>query len=438
MSRGATPERLAAARVLARQLQDGGHLDRLLAPERAGLDPRELRRARAILIAVNRHRAGLIWRLAPFLKRPFESQEPIVAGILLVAAAELLLLDGAPPRAAVHQAVEACHDLGQRRRSGFVNAVLRRLSEAPEPRWPEDPLARAELEHSHPRWLLEALAHRVSREELPELAAANNQPAPIYLRAKDPGDDLSDLGAERDPRVPGAWRIDRLEGGVESLAGWPDGRMWVQDGAAQAAVAMLSLRPGERVLDACAAPGGKAFAEAIAVGPEGRVLALDSSERRLEPLAASCARLGLDRVDSAVRDLLHEPWSVEEGSFDAVLLDAPCSGFGVLRRHPDIRWNRRPGDLPALARRQAALLDAVAPAVRAGGRLVYAVCTVTKGETDDVVSAFLTRHADFTLGRPADDLDPALLDGGALKTDPLHHGLDGFYAVRLDRGSNAC
>ena len=438
MSRGATPERRAAARVLARQLLDGGHLDRLLSPERADLDARELRRARAILLAVNRHRDGLAWRLAPFLKRPLEAQEPIIAGILLVAAAELLLLDGSPPRAAVHQAVELCREEGQRKRSGFVNAVLRRLSEAAPRPWPDDPLERAELEHSHPRWLLDALSYRVSLDELPALAAANNQPAPLYLRARDPADDLSDLGATIDPRIPGAWRLDGVAAGVESLTGWSEGRLWVQDGAAQAAVAMLALQPGERVLDACAAPGGKAFAESMAVGPAGAVLAIDSSERRLLPLRASQTRLALERIDVVVRDLLREPWSAEEDTFDAVLLDAPCSGFGVLRRHPDIRWNRRPGDLEALAARQRALLEAVCAAVRPGGRLVYAVCTVTQLETDGVVASFLAAHPEFTPGPPADCLDPALLDDGALKTDPLHHGLDGFFAVRLDRRNDGC
>ncbi len=438
MSRGATADRRVAARVLARQLKEGGHLDHLLNAERASLDPREVRRARAILLAVNRHRPGLAWRLGPYLARPLEEQDPAVAGVLLVGAAELLLLDGTPPRAAVHQAVEACKSLGMRKRAGFVNAVLRRLSESEAPPWPDDPLDRAELEHGHPRWLLEALAWRVGVDALPALAAANNQPAALYLRARDPGDDLSDLGAERDGRIPGAWRRGRVEGGVEGLEGWDEGRLWVQDGAAQAAVAMLDLQPGERVLDACAAPGGKAFAEAVAVGPEGSVLAVDSSARRLLQVEASVERLGLGWVDVAARDLLASPWTVDEGTFDAVLLDAPCSGLGVLRRHPEIRWNRRPADIATLARRQRGFLEAVALAVRAGGRLVYAVCTLTQGETDDVVAAFLQDHPEFEVGPAPASLDPSLLDGGALKTDPLHHDLDGFYAVRLDRRRDGC
>ena len=438
MSGGATPDRRVAARVLARQLQEGGHLDHLLNSEREPLDAREQRRARAILLAVNRHRPGLAWRLEPFLKRPLHDQEPLVAGVLLVGAAELLLLDGTPPRAAVHQAVESCRDLGLGRQSGFVNAVLRRLAQAPPRDWPEDPLERAELEHGHPRWLLEALAHRVGLDRVPALAEANNRPAPLYLRPRDLDDDLSDLGAEPDARIPGAWRRGRLEAGVQSMEGWDDGRLWVQDGAAQAAVALLDLQPGERVLDACAAPGGKAFAEAQAVGSEGSVLALDSSARRLRQLAASVERLSLDGVEVGERDLLTAPWTDEEGTFDAVLLDAPCSGLGVLRRHPEIRWNRRPADVAVLARRQRAFLSAVAPAVRPGGRLVYAVCTVTAAETDEVIAWFLAEHPEFTQGAAPESLDASLLDGGALKTDPLQHDLDGFYAVRLDRRGAAC
>jgi 16S rRNA (cytosine967-C5)-methyltransferase len=435
--RGATPERQAAARVLGKQLRSGGHLDELLASEDGALDDRARRQARAILLAATRHRSALAYRLQPYLKAPLHKQDPVVAGILLVGATELVLLDGTPARAAVHQAVELCRSLGQPRRAGFVNAVLRRLSEAGEPEWPKDPVKRAEVKYSHPRWLLAALAERVGKAKAGELASCNNEPAPLYLRARDLDDDLSDLGAEADSRIPGAWHLERVQGGVATLAGWDDGRFWVQDGAAQAAVHLLGLQPGERVLDACAAPGGKAFCEASAVGPEGLVVAVDASSRRLNKLEESQERLGFDQITMRVQDLIEDPLT-DEDPFDAVFLDAPCSGLGVLRRHPEIRWNRRPADIGALALRQRALLDSLAPTVRPGGRLVYAVCTITYEETDGVIEAFLADHPEFTLAEPPPGLDASLLDGGALKTDPLHNGLDGFYAVRLDRRSDPC
>jgi 16S rRNA (cytosine967-C5)-methyltransferase len=188
------------------------------------------------------------------------------------------------------------------------------------------------------------------------------------------------------------------------------------------------------VLDACAAPGGKATAIAERLAGTGRVLALDPRRRGLTRLDAECDRLGLGRLSAAVADARFPP---TRRSFDAVLVDAPCSGLGTLRRHPEVRWRRRPEDVPRLAALQRALLDRVAPLVRPGGALVYAVCTLTHEESEGVIRDFLAAHPTFGV-EPADRVLTGaareLVDSeGFLRTLPHRHGLDGFFAARLAR-----
>jgi 16S rRNA (cytosine967-C5)-methyltransferase len=196
-----------------------------------------------------------------------------------------------------------------------------------------------------------------------------------------------------------------------------------------------------RVLDACAAPGGKAFLLADAVGPKGRVDAVDADAGRLDDLASSRARLGFKQVHVTQRHWIREAFGSrdDDAPYDAVLLDAPCSGLGVIRRHPDVRWARVERDLPGFAARQLKLLEAVAPAVRPGGVLVYAVCTFTAEETHSVVEAFsageVARSLGFGAAAPVPELGlgPDLFDGPALRTYPHRHDADAFFAVRLER-----
>ncbi len=427
MSAPASPERVAAARILVDQLRGReALLDRALRHASDHLDSTQTRSLWALVLGVTRNRSRLEWQLAPYLPKPLSEQDDPVQAALLLGTFELTMQDGVPERAAVQQAVELMRALNKPRKVRFVNAVLRSVLRGERRELPDrltEPLRWAEIACSHPRWILEAMPGEP--QEVADQAELNNAAAPIFLRAREPGDDLTDLGARPVDTVPGAWRLDGpLDG--EALEA---GRIWVQDAAAQAVDTVLDPQPGERIIDVCAAPGGKSFAAAVGVGPEGRVVAWDASKGRLKRMREARQRLGFSQVQIVQRDLLERPWAEDDEAADCVLVDAPCSGFGVLRRHPDIRWNRRPEDLPRYAERQAALLEACAPAVRPGGRLVYAVCTVTPAETDDVVDAFLAAHPEFTEEQP--DLDPSLLDGMRMRTHAGQHGFDGFFAVRL-------
>lgn len=435
-----TRDREATAQLLLRQDRETGRLDVWMRQETRRLQPAERRRVHALVYGINRNRTLLAAWLDPLLKRPLDRQDDPVRVSLMLGTYELLFQDSVPDRAAVDQAVRLIRRLGQGGRSGLVNAVLRRIArQEAVPELPDrdaDPLGWAQVAASHPRWLLDEMAMFASPAQVADIAAANNAEAPLAIRLRDPGDDamVEALGGERSTLVPGAVVIsERPRGPVDALPGFDEGRWWVQDLGAQAVGALLAVKPGARVLDACAAPGGKTLAAAVEAGPDGRVVAVDRSAGRLGLLRDSVQRLGLTGVEILERDLLAAPWPGP--TFDAVLLDAPCTGLGVLRRHPEIRWSRRPSDPKLQAARQRSMLLRVADAVAPGGTLVYSVCTFSQAETTGVLEDFLKRRDDFALQAP--DLDPRLLDGCYLRTRPDLHDADAFFAARLVRAPGA-
>ncbi len=438
-----TADRRAASQVLSRFLKRPGRLDQWLNDASRGLRDEERRRTRALVYALLRNRTLLAAWLEPWLKKPLERQAIGAQVALLLGTTELLLMDGVPDRAAVDQAVEVARATGAPRQSGFVNAVMRRVASREQP--PEipdrstDPLGWAEIATSHPRWLLERMTDLQGAEAAASWAEADNAEPPTVLAFRSPADReryAPALHGAAGRLLPSALRLPPGAGKISALAGFAEGAFWVQDEGAQVAAALLDVQPGDVVLDACAAPGGKALYAAAAAGPEGVVGAVDMDERRLRLLHESIARTGLTTIEPMVADLLEA--DIVEEPVDRVLLDAPCSGLGILRRHPDARYARRPGDLSRYADRQGALLEALAPTVRPGGRLVYAVCTFTAEETDRVIDRFLSSPAggDFIV-RDAREVLPTLPNDavvdGAVRTTPHQHGADAFFAVALDR-----
>lgn len=439
-----TPERRAVAEVLHGHERRPGRLDQQLRRRLVGLDSRAAGRAWSVTYGVLRNRSLLLARLAPLLRKPFAAQEPGARTALLVGACEILLMDSVPDRAAVDQAAEIARVLGAQKSVGFVNATLRRLASDPPditiPRRGRDPLGWAQIATSHPQWLLGHMAGRVGPKEAAVWAAAANEEPPLVIRAK------ADTGAAAlgEPGfLPGTRRItERPAGGPTGLPGWAEGEMWVQDEGAQAAGLLVGAKPGMRVLDACAAPGGKSFLLADAVGPDGIVDAVDLNPKRLADLSAARDRLGFSQVQVHERHWIRERFGdrPKDEPYDAVLLDAPCSGLGVIRRHPDIRWARVERDLPGFAARQLKLLESLAPAVKPGGAMVYAVCTFAPVETHKAIAAFLKTKVAQDHGYRVVSAKPFLtglpddaFDGYALRMYPHRHNADGFYAVRLER-----
>lgn len=444
--------RAAGAEVLLPHFAEGAPVEASLERAAGRMHTDDARRLWALVMGVLRQRSLLAAHLQPYLRVPFAELDPPVQVALALGAYEIFWMDSVPDRAAVDQAVEVVRHLEHGWTSGLVNGALRSLlrgrGEAPLPQREARPLRWAEVVASHPRWIVREMARRVGEDEAASWAEANNDEPPLVLSVRDEAaaERLRAEGlASREPsRLPHSVRlIGRPPGGPTALPGWDEGQLWVQDEAAQAVGALLGLEPGMTVLDACAAPGGKTLAAARDVGEAGRVIAVDRSWDRLGLLRDSLERVDMPQVAMQRRDLIDEPWGTREGdeSVDAVLLDAPCSGLGVIRHHPEVRWLRRRNDVAQRAREQVALLASVAPAVRPGGVLVYSVCTFTETETSAVVEAFLNGSGgDFRRDDAASVLPASaheLVTDGALVTMPHRHDTDAFYAVRLVREGEA-
>ncbi len=436
--RPANPAREVAAEVLLRVERDGAWAGATLQAAldgRPGLDPRDAALAGELALGTLRRQLSLDSAIEGAAGRPVAEIELPVRILLREAAYQLLHLERIPPHAAVHEAVELTRAQGLGRASGFVNAVLRRIQRGPPPALPEDPAERLAIEQSHPVWLVRRWIARLGLAEARRLCEAENLPAPLCLRANARRTTAEALAArirEARPKArvePGRFSplaVNVLGAGpVGKLPGLREGLFQVQDEAAQ--LVSLYASPGRTpLLDICAAPGGKAshLAE-LGARP---VVALDLSPRKLGRVAAEARRLGLPLVpvaaDARALPVRREAWPF-------VLVDAPCSGLGTLRRHPELRWRRQPEDIPRLALLQRQILAEAAHAVAPGGRLVYAVCTTEPEEGSAQLDWLLAEQPDFVLDPPP-GLD-AVTTGGVLSTSPALHGTDGFYAFRVRR-----
>ncbi len=340
------------------------------------------------------------------------------------------LVSGVPAHAAVGETVNAAPT----RARGYVNGVLRSLTRLGPP-WPEPESEAVAL--SYPDWLVERLTDDLGAEDARAALVAGNERGALTLRPNRRKTDATTLEAElvsggaqvqRGTLVADAL-IVRAAGDPATLPAVAKGRATPQDQGSQAVVACLDPQPGDRVLDVAAAPGGKATAVAELVGSKGRVLAADTQSGRLGLVGRAARRLKLSTVDLLVADGRHPP--LRDSSCDRVLVDAPCSGLGVLRRRPEARWRIDPETIPVLADLQVELLLAAAPVVRPGGVLVYAVCTLTRAETSAVAERVLDRLDGFAvLDPPGAPWRP--WGAGALLL-PSTAGTDGMFVLKLHR-----
>jgi 16S rRNA (cytosine967-C5)-methyltransferase len=397
------------------------------------LAPADAALARAIAVATFRRYGMIRAALGQRLERGLPAAKPQLTALLATACAQILDL-AIPDHAAVDLAVRlAKADNRTAHLTGLVNAVLRRVARERDAILAEgaDPLAT-----NTPDWLARRWCAAYGPERAGAIAQAHLAGAAIDLTPRgDPTDWAERLGAVTLPT--GSLRLPENGPAIPELPGFQDGAWWVQDAAAALPARLLSPQPGARILDLCAAPGGKTMQLAAAGA---RVTAVDRSAPRLERLRENVARLGLD-VEIVVADAL----ALETQEHDAVLLDAPCSATGTIRRHPDVAWTKSEGDIARLAALQAKLLDHAAGLVRPGGQLVYCTCSLEPEEGEAQIAAFLARDTRFARVpvRP-EEVGGAteLIDAnGDLRTLPCHlpevagarGGLDGFFASRLHR-----
>ncbi len=404
-----------------------------------------------LVYGVLRYRGRLDFALSHCCRQPLRKVEPAVLRLLRLGCYQILLLDRIPARAAVHETVELAKRLGLSRAAGFVNGILRALDRSRQSiPWPDAataPLAYLQQVLSLPKWLAEAWLKDFGPTEALALAEAMLQAAPFTVRVNSlqqgREDFLATLTAAGYRAAASAYAPEGVlieGGGPRRLPGDEQGTYQLQDQASMLIGHLLAPQPGERLLDACAAPGGKTTHLAALADNRAEIVALDISAARLALVEQGARRLGAQGISCRAWDLTSSPDFLDNDSFDGILVDAPCSGLGTLRRNPESRWRRQPADLSTNAERQLAILDRAAPLLRIGGRLLYSLCTFTREETDGVVQGFLAAHPEFQRIDLRSQVPSAWLElfdeQGTLRTWPHRHGgMDAFFAVAFRRCS---
>jgi 16S rRNA (cytosine967-C5)-methyltransferase len=430
--------RKAAAKLLAAIVDAHTPLDGLTDADHGhplyrALDARDRSLVRAILATALRFRGTIGRLIAARLERPLPPNASALTHILNVAAAQVLFLD-VPDSAAVDLAVtHALSDPRTRRFSGLVNGVLRAIAREKQ-RTLQAELAKGD---EAPEWFRDRLEAAYGAEKAAAILAAHSSEAPVDFTVKaEPRKWAEALGGFVLPT--GSVRVEKLPGPVASLPGYAEGGWWVQDAAAALPARLFGDLSGRRAIDLCAAPGGKTAQLAFAGAA---VTALDMSANRLKRLEANLTRLGLEAELVQADVLKHET----ERRFDAVLLDAPCSSTGTVRRHPDVPWTKSPEDIAKLAELQARLLRKAAHYVAPGGRLVFSNCSLDPAEGELLVAEFLAETPDLVIepvvAHELEGIEPFVTPRGTIRTTPADldlvrpaiSGLDGFFAARMRR-----
>jgi 16S rRNA (cytosine967-C5)-methyltransferase len=448
MARQPQPVRRLALQILNRIEASGAFADQLITAvaSRQRLSPQARAFLRELTYGVLRWRNRLDWLLERCSERSLASLHASVRNLLRLGAYQLHCMDRIPQYAAVSETVRLAKQVGHPGVAAYVNAVLRSLERQREaasfPEAHDDLMAYLVVTQSHPPWLIERWLACYGPEQTIAMCQANNERPPLVVRANRVRTTPEHLLASLIAQGCEAELCHFAPEGVlvtshptlDQLQSYRDGWLTVQDEAAILSGYLLSPRPGERVLDACAAPGGKATHAAEQMGDRGEVLCLDHSGQRLQLVEENARRLGL----KSIRCLMGDAERTElEGAFDRILVDAPCSGLGVLRRHPDAKWSKGPELIGAMVRQQGAILGHLSRFVKSGGLLVYITCSTETEENQQLVQSFIARHGDFALEPVASYLPAAARAfarrGGWFQTWPGPDGLDGFFGVRLRR-----
>ena len=435
--------RYEALRILVRVEEDRAFADIVLehALEHARLDPRDAALCTELVYGTLRWRRHLDWRLAPHLKRPLDKLDPWVRALLRLTAYQLFFLDRVPRWAAVDEAVSLAKL--KARKPGppeFVNAVLRSLTRATgSPPLPALPVEAAAVRCSFPDWIAARWTERYGLKEAEALMTASNDRPPTTIRVNTLRISRDAFAAHvRDEELartrptelaPEGLIVDH--GAVGRWAAFAEGSFTVQDDASMLVARLLDPKPGELVADTCAAPGTKATHMAELMANRGRIVAMDPQAARLKLVSKAAARLGIGIIEAHLGGAaaLAGRW---RSKCDRVLVDAPCSNLGVLRRNPDVKWRRTEEDLRRLQEKQKTIIAAAASMVKPGGRLVYATCSLEPDENEAVVAS-LPGYGTEWQPDPPDGFPVAPDSQGFVRLFPHLHGTDGFTAIRLRR-----
>jgi 16S rRNA (cytosine967-C5)-methyltransferase len=435
---GVTDARVAAAEILA-DLRGGTLLDAAFDRRVSPLDARDRRWTQELVYGMLRRRGWLDLLLAERVRGGLARLDPDLSDLLRLGAQQLLHMGSVPPYAAIGQTVELAkqrHGIGA---SKLTNAVLRRLDREREnlsPTLPSDPIDALAATLSHPRWLVARWVARWGEDDTRALLTANNNEAPLYVRpfnvVREQLEAMLEAAGVHVEDAPLAIDSLRISGGASltELGAFQQGLLFVQDPAATLVTQYAAIPAGARVADLCSAPGGKT----VELSRSAKfVVGADASFGRLARLRETIGRLELANVFPLISDARLPAL----GEMDAVLVDAPCTGTGTFRRHPDARWRLRVSDLAIMAAAQRAILRSAASVVAPGGLLIYSTCSLETEENDAQIEAFLAEHPGWTLEPPPEGaVPPEVLDAGRLRVLPHKHGTDGAFAARLRRGSN--
>ncbi|MCH8525284.1 MAG: 16S rRNA (cytosine(967)-C(5))-methyltransferase RsmB [Balneolales bacterium] len=432
--------RLASIKVLT-QFDTSNYLDNRLLDE---LDTRERAQANEYIQGILRRRSFLDFMIAEYSSVPLEELEAMFKNILRLGLYGLLFMDGTPDHAAINEPVEIAKRQISSRSGDMVNAILRRAQREREAnQLPKPTMAdRTQLiatTFSHPEWMVERYVKRMGEREAFQLFQANNKRPDFYLRVNNLRTqtdnfrlrlEKSGIAFEESDWLPGYFKVDSVAE-VRAKGWFEKGLCQVQDIAAGFAPAVLDPQPNELVYDLCAAPGTKTIVLSGMMQNEGTILSVDIAQDRIGKIAENAEHYGAENVKIQRADIIEERFKLA----DAVLLDAPCSGTGVLSKRADLRWKRTPEELSAIIEKQAELLDAAANMVKKGGRLVYATCSIEPEENMEQVQKFLQEYDNFEL-QPLDDYLPEEVlseDLLSYQTLPHVHGCDGHFGVLLKR-----
>lgn len=410
-------------------------------------DPRDKGLVTELVYGSIKYKGRLDWVIDQFAKPKTKKMAPWIRNIIRLGLYQLLFLDKVPVSAAINESVKLAKKYGHQGTVKFVNGVLRNISRKLNtltyPDFQKNPVEHLSIVYSFPQWLVQVWVQEYGPEQTKALCQFFNKPSPLWVRTnslKISRDNLEEQLAEKgiktvpSKRVPeGLCLVDNLE--VAKLEQFKMGLFTVQDESSMLVSHVLSPEPGQVVLDVCSGPGGKTSHLAQLMGNKGVILAFDVHQHRLQLIKETCARLGITNVQTDLQDARYLTKVIKD-PVDMILVDAPCSGLGVLGRRPDARWRKQPEDIRELQKIQKEILNEAAQLLKTGGTLVYSTCTITHEENQGVVEDFLKQHQEFVLDINLTNYLPYSTEEGRkgfIQFLPQLHAMDGFFIARLKK-----